>query len=180
MATIGPVFAAVPIPVEIRIALADRIESIELPGRPVPPEDWHVTLRYLGVIDQVTFERFIFGLSGASGMTQFRIHLDRFGAFPNPRRANVVWAGIGGGVEQLTSLNEVVESAAQMAGVEPEDRPFSPHLTLSRVRPPENVTTLMEEDLALGWVCDRVVVFATHREGEMRYQPLETCLLKAR
>jgi RNA 2',3'-cyclic 3'-phosphodiesterase len=179
VATIGGVFAAVPIPVEIRIALAVRLGRVDVPGRLVDPEDWHVTLRFLGRIDQVTCERFVHGLSAVAGVAPFRITLDRLGAFPNPRKASVVWLGIGRGVDGLSTLNEVAEEAAVSAGLDAEDRPFQPHLTLSRVRPPADVTGLIGGDVGLAWNCDRVVVFeSSPGTPGPRYRALETFRLE--
>jgi 2'-5' RNA ligase len=173
--TIGRVFAATPLPAEIRLALAASTASMEIPGKTVPPENWHVTLRYLGRVDQIVFERFLHGLSGANDHEAFRIGIDRLGAFPNARRATVVWAGIGAGAERLAALNQIAEGAAVGAGLAPEERPFHPHLTLSRVRPPEDVGALIGGGLRLDWVCDRVVVYESRQErGGVRYDPLET------
>jgi len=173
--TLGRVFAAAPLPAEIRLALAAHTASMEIPGKTVPPENWHVTLRYLGRIDRIGFERFLHGLSGVIDHEPFRIGIDGLGAFPNSRRATVVWAGISAGAERLSTLNQIAEGAAAGAGLAPEERPFHPHLTLSRVRPPEDVQALIGGGPRLNWVCDRVVVYESRQEkGGVRYDPLET------
>ena len=175
----GNVFSAVPVPVEIRMALSDRLSSLDLPGRPVPPEDWHITLRFLGKTDAPTLDRFIYGLSAAAKPGSFRIGFGRLGAFPNPRKATVLWVGVAKGVEPLNQLNEASESAAVGAGLPPEERPFRPHLTLARIRPPIRVRHLMDVEVDLEWVCDRVVVYETRPRGEsIHYRAVETVLLE--
>lgn len=173
--TVGRIFAAVPIPTETRMALADRVASLDIPGKVAPVENWHITLRFLGMIDEVTYDRFLAGLSEAERWSSFWVRLSGFGAFPRASRATVVWAGVSDGSDQLSELNEIVEDAARGAGLEGEDRPFHPHLTLSRVRPPADAGHLLDEPLDLAWFCDRLVVYRSHLGGgPARYETLET------
>jgi RNA 2',3'-cyclic 3'-phosphodiesterase len=180
--SVGRVFAAVPIPAEVRLQLEERIKDLGIPGRVVPPEDWHITLRFLGTVDSITYERFLHGLGPLGDIKPFRLGLDGFGAFPNPRKATVFWVGVGLGVDGLEALNEVCERAAVSAGVAPEERPFRPHLTLARVRPSADVTGLVGESFSARWVCDRLVVFEsrTGAGAGVRYVPLEILHLAAR
>lgn len=175
METVGRVFAAVPLPSEVALALADRTGHIAIPGRVVPPGNWHVTLRFLGSVDRVTYERFLAGLTGVSGLGSFAIRLSGLGAFPNARRATVLWVGIEEGARELVRLNSIAEAAAGDAGLGLEERPYHPHLTLARIRPAADVSDLLEEQIHLRWKCDSVVVFRSHSgRGGVRYEPLET------
>lgn len=176
--TVGRVFAAVPIPTEVRKALSKCVSKLDIPGKVAPSENWHITLRFLGVVDDVTYDRFLLGLSEVEQESGFRVRLDCFGAFPKASKATVVWAGVGDGSDHLTLLNEITEEAAQSAGLVAEDRPFHPHLTLSRVRPPADARHLLGELLDLAWTCDRVVVFRSHLGGgPARYETLESLSL---
>lgn len=180
---VGPlsrVFAAMPLPTEIRMALADRLSSIDMPGKVVPPENWHVTLRFLGQVDEVTYERFLGLLSSADLGSTFKVGLGGLGAFPNARRATVMWVGVGQGSSDLVRLAGVCEDAAQGAGLSPEDRPFHPHLTLSRIRPPENLKSRLDgfEAMDVSWRCETVVVYESRLgSGGTRYEPLENFAL---
>lgn len=157
------------------MALTDRIEGLGIPGKVAPPENWHITLRFLGTIDGVTHDRFVAGMSSVEDEEAFRIRLTGFGAFPRARKASVVWAGVGDGNEGLGRLNQIAEEAAQSAGLKPEERPYHPHLTFSRVRPPADASHLLEESLDLTWRCDRVIVYQSRLGGgPARYEPLET------
>jgi 2'-5' RNA ligase len=168
------VFVAVPVPDEVRMSLADTVAELAVPGRRVPPANWHITTRFLGEVDQLTYERFLMGLSDLEDQHSFPLSLNQFGAFPNHRKATVFWAGVGQGVGELAVLNEITEEAAQAAGLAPEDRPFRPHLTLARIRPPRDVHDLVDEALDLRWRCHSIVVFQTRMDGgAARYEPLE-------
>lgn len=172
---VGRVFVAAPLPPDVRFALAERIAEMPIPGKVGPEQNWHVTLRFLDVIDRVTYERFLSGLERLGEQFSFPIALDGFGAFPNPRKATVFWAGIGRGAADISLLNELAEEAAVSAGLVPEERPFHPHLTLSRIRPPADVRELVDEELDFGWRCDRVVVYRSHLgRGPARYEPLDS------
>lgn len=171
------VFAAVPLPGEVRAGLAARLEDMDIPGKPVPAENWHLTLRFLGSVDEVAYERFLAGLAQSDLGQAFAVQLGGLGAFPRPGRATVLWVGIAEGVDRLSEMAAISEEAAQGAGLEAEDRPFHAHLTLSRIRPPVKVQGLIEstEPIGLQWVCDRLVVYQSHLGGShARYEPLET------
>ena len=173
--SLGRVFAAVPVPGDARVDLSDRVSRMEIPGRVVPAENWHITLRFLGKVEPATCDRFLHGMSPLPDHGPFRLGLGEVGAFPNPRRAAVIWVGIKTGGEELARLASVAEEAAEAAGLLAEERPFRPHLTLSRVRPPVDVGGLVGAEVGVGWRCDRVVVYrSVHGPGGARYEPLET------
>jgi 2'-5' RNA ligase len=173
--TVGRVFVAVPLPPEIRHALAERVSEMRIPGKVGPPENWHITLRFLDTIDQVTYERFLRELEVVGDEFAFPLTLEGFGAFPNPRKATVFWVGVGRGAAELALLNEIIEEAALASGLLPAERPFHPHLTLARIRPPVDVRELAEEELTLSLRCDHVVVYRSHLgRGPARYEPLDS------
>lgn len=158
-----------------RVALFDRVSGLSIPGKLAPIENWHLTLRFLGDIDQVTLERFLSRLQVVEAERVFDVALDRMGAFPRARKATVVWVGVRGGEERLARLNEIAEEAAVAAGLAAEERPFHPHVTLSRVRPPADVRDLEGVSVDVGWRCHEVVVYRSHLGGgPARYEPLET------
>lgn len=175
---VGRVFAAVPLPPEIRHALTERISDMRIPGKVGPPENWHITLRFLDTIDRVTYERFLSELEAVGQEFAFPLTLEGFGAFPKPRKATVFWVGVGRGATELALLNEMIEEAALASGLLPEERPFHPHVTLARIRPPVDVRDLVEEDLSLSLRCDEIVVYRSHLgRGPARYEPLDSVKL---
>ncbi len=99
------------------------------------PEQMHLTLKFLGEVPpaMVTAARAALAPVCAQA-APFTLTLAGLGAFPNPARAQVVWAGVTDGREALTRLAAAVEAALVPAGMPREMRPFRPHLTLGRVR----------------------------------------------
>jgi len=159
------------------MALADRLGTVSVPGRAVPPDNWHITLRFLGNTEQVAYERYLAALDGSGLGPGFDVGLGEMGAFPRPGGATVTWLAVTDGRERLEELADQAEEAAQAAGFAPEDRPFRAHLTLSRVRPPEDVSRLVEEfpPVDLRWPCRSIVVYRSQPgRGGVRYEPLET------
>lgn len=150
--------ALVPSP-EIGAAAADRLSSVAIPGRPVPPRNWHVTLRFVGPIDDPTYDRWLWSLSQVH-CPPIRIRLKGMGAFPRARKATVFWLDMeGSGLDELAGA---IEEATIAAGLPGEDRPFQAHLTLSRLRPPQDVRALIEatQPLDLVWKVDGFHVMA--------------------
>jgi 2'-5' RNA ligase len=70
----------------------------------------------------------------AEGSAPFAATLGEVGAFPNARRARVLWLGLSEGADALVTLAKALERALHGQGFDPADRPFTPHLTIGRVR----------------------------------------------
>lgn len=105
----------------------------------------------------------------------FRVRLGGLGAFPKPSRATVLWVDFAQGEDRLEGLAARVEQAVEIAGLPAEDRPFRAHLTLSRIRPHQDVRRLLEEvaPLGIGWIVDRVVLYRSHLgPGGPRYEEM--------
>lgn len=111
----------------------------------VPQTQLHFTMKFLGEIAEESVAGAKAALARAAGSPgspgktvprAFRLELEGLGAFPPHGPARVVWAGCGEGAEELEALASVVEEAFAAEGFPPEARPFSPHLTLARVRDP--------------------------------------------
>lgn len=170
------VFAAVSPPHEVRQAIATQLQDVPVPGRLVAPANWHLTLRFLDEIDEVTCDRYLAELDSRDLGGRFKINLAGLGAFPNQRKATVTWLGVKRGEQRLFQLAGEADEAAASVGLSPEERPFSPHLTLSRIRPPVNVTRLIEDtELEVTWRVESVVVFRSLMgRGGVKYEPIET------
>ncbi len=101
----------------------------------VAPENIHVTLKFLGGVDAgeiPAVERAV--AAACAGIPPFTLTMGGVGAFPNVKRPRVVWIGIGGAVETVEQLADKIEAACNALGFAREERPFSPHLTLGRVK----------------------------------------------
>ncbi len=101
----------------------------------VAPGNIHLTLKFLGNVDSARLPDLEHALAAAcAGQSQFELTLGGIGAFPNLNRPNVIWVGLAGQVQEATLLAEGVESECARIGFAREERPFSPHLTIGRVR----------------------------------------------
>ncbi|MEA3510005.1 MAG: RNA 2',3'-cyclic phosphodiesterase, partial [Actinomycetota bacterium] len=175
-------FLAVALTDEVRHGLAAFLSErvVRLPGRPAPPDNWHLTLRFLGATDALQRDRILEFLDEHLVVEPFTVGFTGLGAFPKPSRATVLWLGVGRGSDRVAAMARVGEEAAISAGFEPEDRPFHPHLTLSRIRPPVGVDGIIEQvgSFPLKMEVDRVTLYRSHlgRDGA-RYETVDEILL---
>ncbi len=100
-----------------------------------PPEQMHLTLKFLGSVagDQIG------ALEAVLRPVAHRYHAlalraEGLGCFPTPRNPRVIWVGLQGDVEELERLQEEIEQVTQPWAEKDEKRKFHPHLTLGRVR----------------------------------------------
>ncbi len=106
------------------------------------PERWHLTLQFLGPLARRA--PVIDGLAAAMGERDpFPFRLGGAGAFPNPRRARVVWIGAADGGDAMIRLAAAVSAALEPRGFE-VDRPLHPHLTVARLKVPGDVGPVLE------------------------------------
>jgi len=108
----------------------------------VRPEQMHVTLKFLGDVEEEREEDIVTALETAAAMAPFTFNLAGVGAFPNPRRPRVIWTGIDRGRDEVTTLAERVDAELAAKKFAREARPFSPHVTIGRVREPANFDEL--------------------------------------
>jgi 2'-5' RNA ligase len=95
----------------------------------------HLTLRFLGDTTEDQQRRLAHGLADmATDWPAIPLSIGGLGGFPSVRKPRVLWLGIGGDLDGLHRLQAAVERLAQACGFEPEDRPYSPHLTIARTR----------------------------------------------
>ena len=141
-------FVAVPIDDPVVRRRLEGAKSLLPPLRGlrwIPAGHLHFTLKFLGEIDEERVEEARSCVAAAATSTAtgaerpaaFRIALEGLGAFPARGSARVLWAGCGEGGAELSALAAAVEEAFAVAGFPRETRPFSPHLTLARVKEPE-------------------------------------------
>jgi 2'-5' RNA ligase len=101
----------------------------------IPNQNIHLTLKFLGDSPSQKLEELAQQLVvEIQRHRQFSLTVKGIGVFPNNRRPRIVWIGI----ENQPALIEVfrsIESTAAGVGYTPEERSFSPHLTIGRVRP---------------------------------------------
>lgn len=148
-------FVAVDLPEEVRAALGrllDDLKRRDLGGlRWVRPQGIHLTLKFLGETPAERLPEIEAALARAlRGAARLRLHLGELGTFADRRGPRVLWLDVSGDVPALQGLQAAVETALRDVGFPPEERQFSPHLTLARVPqpPPPGIAERLSEALA--------------------------------
>lgn len=116
-------------------AVRDLVQALsaELDGEPGPrwvrPEVWHLTLAFLGEVEECRLDQLTTRLARAAHRHEsFTLAINGAGCFGD----RVLWAGLTGDRCALVSLAATVVAAARRSGIVLEDRPYRPHLTLAR------------------------------------------------
>ncbi len=132
-------FIALEIPATIQDAIQQQTADLRRAAnsslvRWVPVGNLHLTLKFLGDISSSNLQFVTQMLTReASQHPGFNLQVGGLGSFPNPRRARVIWIGVHAPTG-LETLQHGIESAAARLGYEADERPFSPHLTIGRVK----------------------------------------------
>jgi 2'-5' RNA ligase len=132
------VFIAIEIPLEIKKAIAAEIASLHNGAgravRWVATENIHLTLKFLGEISPANVDLLAQALqSECDQHAPFDITVTGLGCFPNSHRPRIIWIGLNIPPD-LNRLQHKLETATARMGYATEDKPFSPHLTIGRVR----------------------------------------------
>ena len=131
-------FVALALPAAIKAQLA--LLSGGIPGaRWVPPENYHLTLRFIGEVESWRAEEVDEALANIRARP-FMLSLRGLGLFEKAGRISSLWVGVEK-TDQLGLLQAKVETALQRIGLEPERKRFAPHVTLARTdrAPPEKL-----------------------------------------
>ncbi|MFM8320350.1 MAG: RNA 2',3'-cyclic phosphodiesterase [Chloroflexota bacterium] len=130
------------IALDLSLEIYQRLEQVlvDLRARPmadavrwVPARNIHLTIKFLGDVSLSSLDLLKRMLqTEAARHPAFEISVGELGAFPSLRRPRVVWVGVEAPPE-LAALQHGVEVEMARLGYPPEERPFSPHLTLGRV-----------------------------------------------
>ena len=136
-------FVSLPVPAKVRKAIADIARELDaqMPSEAVrwtPMEQIHVTLKFLGKVDSSAVPELERALKASvDGIEAFELHLADLGAFPSRRNPRVIWMGLAGDLEVLLRLQTQVLQAVARWSEKEENRKFTPHLTIGRVREPQ-------------------------------------------
>jgi len=133
-------FIAIELPEETKLELARLQNRLKAscgycPAKWVAPQSIHLTLNFLGDVDTARLEEIKQAIAlTASQFEPFELRLAESGAFPNLERPQVVWVGLKGDIGRLEQIQKQLELRLVPLGFRAENRPFSPHLTLARLR----------------------------------------------
>ncbi len=106
-----------------------------------PSDNFHITTKFLGEFDEARLEELKAALRSLASPGPIPIRVRGLGWFPNPHQPRVLFAGIDA-PESLPALHRATDEAAARLGIAAETRPYSPHLTLARIKPAVKVDTL--------------------------------------
>lgn len=157
-------FVAITIADVVRQRLAGLSGGV--PGaRWMEPESLHLTLRFIGDVHEdqaIDIDAALTALRAPS----FALTLEGVGVFGSARRARILWAGVERN-EALNHLQAKVESAMVRCGLPAEERKFSPHVTLARLRdpPPDRLGRFLSDNglfRAGPMAVDRVTLYRSH------------------
>jgi 2'-5' RNA ligase len=164
------IFLAVFPPPEVQRAVFAAAEALKRPGDGVSwvsAKNLHYTLRFMGELGADGAGRVKLAADEAAQTgAAFTAALGPLGAFPNARRARVLWAGMTEGGERLSALAAALEAALRRKGFDRADHAFTAHLTIGRVRDPHADWT---ERLA-----------AARVEGAARFTVDRICVVESR
>jgi 2'-5' RNA ligase len=132
-----------------------------------PPANLHVTTRFIGEWPAERLPDLRAALAGLPGHPPIPIRIRNLGFFPNPHSPRVLWAGVEASPD-LVALAAQIDRALHPLGLPPEGRPYSPHLTLARIKAPLPVQKLREAIAALpsldfgSFTADRFFLYQSH------------------
>jgi len=134
-------FVGIALPEDIRFRLS--LLCCGLPNvRWVPPENMHLTLRFIGEVDNGVMQDIDVALAAVRA-PRFPLSLAGVGHFGKDKNVRVIWAGVEKS-PALQHLHDKIESAVVRSGQPPDGQKFSPHITLSRVKTPPPAGKLLE------------------------------------
>lgn len=146
------------------------------------PSQFHVTLAFLDTVADRHLDELVERLERAAGRrTAFTTRITGGGAFPNPARARVLYAGLElatEATEELGRLATGVRAAAARTGIEVDGQRFRPHVTVARLGRPTEATSwvrLLDTYTGPTWPVDRITLVASYLgEGPRRRPRYET------
>lgn len=156
-------FVALSFPDEVCRSLAALCAGV--PGaRWAHPEQFHLTLRFIGEVDGRIAHAISEELSGIT-MPNFELNLFGVGTFGDKRKANTLWAGVRPN-PALNRLQEKVDNAVLRVGLPPDRRKFAPHVTLARLNnaPFDRLGAYLSHHAlysAPSFTCDRFTLYSS-------------------
>ncbi|MFA4885718.1 MAG: RNA 2',3'-cyclic phosphodiesterase [Desulfotomaculaceae bacterium] len=142
-------FVAVNFPLEIKQALGsfiNKLRAIPADMKWVGTQNFHLTMQFLGNTGEDLVPRVVEALNrSALGVSPFCLTLGGVGVFPSKDRPHVFWAGVHGETAVLSELHGKVQRELGQLGFAPDQKRFSPHLTLARLRSPQGFPAVFNQ-----------------------------------
>jgi len=145
-------FIAIDIPEAIKNAVGRAVDPLRSTGadvRWVGRHGMHLTLKFLGEIDDTRLDDIKASLESLSAIALTTIGVSGAGAFPGLKNPRVLWIGLQEPSGRLKALQLELEDMLEKSGFPREGKPFHPHLTVGRVRSPRRSRELSEGMMTL-------------------------------
>ena len=176
-------FIAIDIPAKCRELIRERMcawRSYKADIRWVDPDNLHITMKFLGDVPKDRLEPVLSVCKALAGAgRRFSLFISDTGVFPCAANPRVLWVGIKGDTDALSSLQRAIDSALEQKGLaRQEARPFLPHLTTGRVRSRRGIAEFIGGYLKDGiesasFIIDEIVVYRSELTGNgPLYHPL--------
>jgi 2'-5' RNA ligase len=160
-------------------SLREELGALHSAFRWTPQSNLHVTLHFLGEVDPSRLERLKAALARPLDVPAFDVETGALGRFPPRGTLSVLWIAINRGAEALLGVHDQLADRLSATGFSLERRPFSPHLTLARVRDRDraHVRALAWPPQTsidpVVWSVREATLFTSDRSGAApRYEPL--------
>ena len=134
-------FVALDLPEPVHHAITELIAKLQPKSRAarwIKPENLHITLKFIGHVENEKLSPIQTALSSIRIAQSVELHFRGMGFFPNEHRPRAFWCGISSS-PNLAELAANIDRALVPLGIEPETRPFTPHLTLARFKSDEGI-----------------------------------------
>ena len=143
----GRYFIGIPLPQEAKKKL--KVQS--WPGlsrykdeKLVPQNNWHLTLAFIGNLDENQVESVRSLLKFFTWGGPFKLGIRNFGAFPTMQEGRIIYMGCNKGTDDISNLANLLRRQLDDLGITYDEKPFVPHVTLARLRSPKNLTRLSD------------------------------------
>ena len=138
-------FISIPAPSSLQASASTVIQNLQSISSSVKwekPEKLHITLKFLGLVDESLLKKITGGItSEVRNVESFVVEYSGLGAFPTLENPRTLWIGASGG-EDLLQLSSLVESVCSSFGIPSEGRTFHAHVTIGRVKSSHNQNRL--------------------------------------
>jgi len=139
-------FIAIPLEPKIQHAIEcvqDHLKKTNSDVKWVTPKNIHITLKFLGDVDTEQINSVKQTLANLFQNTRsFKVELSRLGAFPNIDRPRTLWVGLKDSKQRLSRIAVSLEKALGKIGFQGDQKSFSPHITIGRIRSSKNISAL--------------------------------------
>lgn len=157
-------FIAIDLPEHIKnilVELQQILKDASIEASWVKPRNMHLTLKFIGDTPNSKIEGITGTLSEISEeFKPFEAKLLDFGVFPNAHSPKIIWVGLDDNFRILPNMAGIIEGKMQKWGFKREHRPFTPHLTLARIRSRVDARLLKEKmDSLKGYFDDKKTSF---------------------